>query len=101
MAIQAILQTIDGKKRDEVVDAGYSLAAIWPCGDQSFPLLQYIDPYGNAVFNGLQMAAVRKELDVLVERVSSDEQRNVLHRIRQLTESCQKEPHLFLRFRGD
>jgi hypothetical protein len=69
------LPTIDGKKKDEVVDAGYSRAAIWPCGDQSFPLLQYIDPYGDAMFNGLQMPDVQKELDLLVEKTSSDEQR--------------------------
>jgi hypothetical protein len=101
MAIKAILQTIDNKKGDEVVDPSYSLGAIWPIADQSFPLLQYIDPYGSTVFNGLQMPEVQKELDLLIGKASSDEQRNILHRIRELAVNCQKQPHMFLRFRGD
>ena len=101
MAIKAILQTIDGKKENEVVDSRYSLASIWPFGDQSFPLLQYIDPYGNTVFNGLQMPEVQKELELLIGKALSDEQRDTLGQIRDLAVSCQKEPHMFLRFRGD
>ena len=101
MAIKVILQTIDGKKGDEIVDPDYSLATTWPFGDQSFPLLQYIDPYGNTVFNGLQMPEVRKELDLLIDKAPSDEQRATLRRIHELAVSCQKQPHMFLRFRGD
>jgi hypothetical protein len=101
MAIKAILQTIDNKKGDEVADPSYCLGAIWPIADQSFPLLQYIDPYGNTVFNGLQMPEVQKELDLLIGKASSDEQRSILHRIRELAVNCQKQPHMLLRFRGD
>ncbi len=101
MAIKAILQNIDGKKSDEVVDPNYSLAAIWPLADQSFPLLQYIDPYSNTMFNGLQMPEVQKELDLLIGKVSNDEPRNTLQRIRELAVTCRNQPHMFLRFRGD
>jgi hypothetical protein len=101
MAIKAILQTIDNKKGDEVADPNYCLGAIWPIADQSFPLLQYIDPYGNTVFNGLQMPEVQKELDLLIGKASTDEQRSILRGIRELAVNCQKQPHMFLRFRGD
>jgi hypothetical protein len=101
VAIKAILQTVDGKKANQVVDSRYSLASIWPVGDQSFPLLQYIDPYGNTMFNGLQMPEVQRELDILVGKASSDEQKDILCQIRELAVSCQKQPHMFLRFNGD
>jgi hypothetical protein len=78
MAIDVYLQNIHGKKKDEVFDINYSLAKVWPVSDPSFPLLQYIDPYGNVIFNGSQMGEVQKELGVLIEQSSSEEQRDVL-----------------------
>lgn len=101
MAIDAILQNINGQREAEVVDANYSLAHIWPVCDQSFPLLQYIDPYGNTVFNGVQMPEVQRELEILVGKASTDEQKDILCRIRELAAECQKQPHMFLRFSGD
>ena len=101
MAIKVILQSIDGNKQDQVGDPDYCLALVWPSGDPSFPLLQYIDPYGNTVFNGLQMPEVQKELKRLIGMASSDDQRNILQRICELAAKCQERPHMFLRFRGD
>jgi hypothetical protein len=101
MGIKVILQTAAGKKVGEVLDPDYSLAEVWPVGNRSFSLLQYIDPYGNAIFNGLQMPEVQKELDALMTRASNDEQRETLLRIRHLAELCHERPHMLLRFRGD
>lgn len=101
MAIKAILQSIEGKREGEVTDPTCSLEAVWPCGNQEYPLLQYIDPYGNAIYNGLQMPEIRRELDILAEHAQSDVQRNILRRVHELAVRCQEKPHLFLRFRGD
>jgi acyl carrier protein phosphodiesterase len=101
MAINVILQSIHGDRRDEVVDFDYCLARVWPSGDPSFPLLQYIDPYGNTVFNGLQMPEVQKELKRLIAMASNDDQRKTLQRICELAAKCQERPQTFLRFRGD
>jgi hypothetical protein len=101
MAINVYLQDSEGKKEDQVFDMHYSLARVWPVSDPSFPLLQYIDPYGNVIFNGSQMGEVQKELGVLIEQSSSEEQKDVLLRIRDLAAECAKRPHCFLRFRGD
>ncbi len=101
MAIDVRLQTEMGEKKDEVLDICCSLTHLWPCGDQSFPLLQYIDPYGSTVFNRPQMPEVQKELDILISCASSDEQRDVIRQIRNLAVRCQEKPHLFLRFIGD
>ena len=101
MGIKIILQTVDGKREDEVVDSDYSLAKVWPVEDPSFSLLQYIDPYGNAIFNRQQMRELQKELEILITRASTDEQKDVIRRIVALATKCQQHPHLFLRFRGD
>jgi hypothetical protein len=101
MAINVYLQNLKGEKEDQVFDLHNSLARLWPISDPSFPLLQYIDPYGNVIFNGMQMPEVRKELELLVEKSSSDEQKTVLRRIHDLAVRCQDHPHKFLRFRGD
>ena len=92
MAIDVFWQTIDGKRIQELVDPNSSLARIWPCGDPTFPLLQYIDPYGNAVFNGLQMPEVRKEIGSLTGRASSEAQKQALRQIQELTLICGKAP---------
>jgi len=78
MPIKAMLQAVDGRKYAEVVDPNYFLADIWPCDDRSFPLLQHIDPYGNTVFNGLQMPEVQKGLDILISNASNHEQKAIL-----------------------
>jgi hypothetical protein len=101
MPIKAILQTARGEKEKEALDPNYSLAKIWPIGNQSFPLLQYIDPYGNTIFNRKQMSEVEKEIDILLREDLTPEQRQVLVRIRALVSECQTRVHMFLRFRGD
>ena len=101
MPINVYLQSVDGKKEDQVFDLHNSLARVWPVGNSSFPLLQYIDPYGNTIFNGPQMDQVRKELSLLIEKVTTEEQKTMLRKIDEIAERCQKHPHKFLRFRGD
>jgi hypothetical protein len=101
MAIDTVLQDINGKRKAEVLDFNYCLAHLWPAGNPSFPLLQYVDPYGDAVFNGPQMPEVQRELDILLGKAVSDEQKDILCRIRELAVKCQKQPDMFLRFMGD
>jgi hypothetical protein len=101
MSIKAILQDIAGNKEDEVVDVNYSMAEFWPIGDNAFPLLQYLDPYGNTIFNGAQLPEVKKELELLASRVPREEQKRLLQRIGELAAKGMERPHKFLRFRGD
>jgi len=100
MPINVYLQTLDGTKKGGVFDLHNSLVNLWPIGDSSFLLLQYIDPYCNVIFNGSQMAEVRKELQRLIQ-LSKDDVQAVLREIDELAAESQRNPHLFLRFRGD
>ena len=78
-----------------------ALAEVWPIGNPEFPLLQYIDPYGNAVFNGAQMPEVREEVEMLIGKCSDEGGKSVLLHIYNLALKCEKRAHKFLRFVGD
>ena len=102
MPIKAILQNIDGTRRiSSVVDADGGLNRCLPFGDESFPLFQYVDPYGNAVFNPLQMPQLLVELELLMSRPTDQETRLLLERLRELAIQCRDSNHLYLRFVGD
>ena len=101
MTIAIFLQNIHGVKRAEALDPDYSLAHLWPIEDSSFPLLQYIDPYGNAVFNRAQMPQIIKELETLRAKATSEKQKRVITEIIDLAATCRDRPHTFLNFRGD
>ena len=47
------------------------------------------------------MPEVRKEIEALVDKASTDQQKDVLRRIHELTLICEKHHHTFLRFSGD
>jgi hypothetical protein len=98
MPIKAILQNIDGTRRvSSVVDAEGGLNRCLPFGDQSFPLFQYVDPYGNVVFNPLQMPQLLVELELLLNRATDQELRLLLEKVRQLAIQCRGSNHLYLR----
>lgn len=101
MAINVYLQNIDGKKEDQVFDLNNSMARLWPISDSSFPLLQYIDPFGNTIFNGAQMAEIRREIELLMNKASTEDQKVVLRGVTELAKRCEEGPHKYLRFRGD
>lgn len=102
MPIKVVLQNIDGTRRiDSVVDAEGSLNRCLPIDDSAFPLLQYIDSYGDTVFNGNQMPQIIDELERLMRLPSKEPCRELLEKVRSLAIRCQGAGHLYLRFTGD
>ncbi len=77
------------------------LGRMLPIGDHRFPMLRYIDPNGNTIFNGEQMYPVLEDLDRLAEGISCEEGKSLLAQIRELAIHCRDHPHEFLRFIGD
>src|SRR6267154_2360618 len=66
MPIRVIFQNFDGTKRiGSVRDPYGGLNQCPPLGDQSFPLLQFVDPYGNAVFKPSADAAANRRAAAL------------------------------------
>jgi len=101
MPVKVFLQDVKGKKIDQVIDRYADLDRLWPVGDKSFPLLQYIEPYGSTIFNTRQMEQVLLELDLMASRTTGGEDSALLGRIRALAVQCRDHPHLYLRFLGD
>jgi len=69
-------------------------------GDR-FPLLRWVDPYGDTFFNHLQMRGLIPELEDLAHIALTGDELTFLVAVRRLAEACSREVHTFLRFRGD
>jgi len=101
VGISVALQTIDGKKLGSVTKTWGILDRVLPIGDPRFPMLRYVDPDGNTIFNGQQMYPLLEELDRLAQEFSSVEENDLLAQVRELAVHCRDHPHTFLRFIGD
>jgi hypothetical protein len=102
MPLKVVIQTIDGKRLEEAVPENAALNRLLPLfEDVSFPMLRFIDPYGNTIFSTNQMHGFLPEWDRLSQRVTGEEDSQFVSRVRQMAERCKKNPHTFLRFVGD
>jgi hypothetical protein len=103
MPIKVALQAIDNKKLEQIIpNALETEINDWlPFGDAAYPMLQYIDEYGNTIFNGLQMRGFLVEWDRLTQTLTDSNQRTIALDIRRLAEKCQSKPQTYLRFIGD
>ena len=63
--------------------------------------LRYIDPYGDTVFNRLQLERLDVEWAAVDAALTDPETRNVSHEVRRLIASGRSSPHQYLKFSGD
>lgn len=102
MGIDVYLETEDGTVIAELSDPQNIIKHLIPLDDAHFPLLRYVDLYGDTVFNRLQMDQVLAELKQLKKNVSrSSEEVKYITAIEDMAHRCRSEPHLYLKFRGD
>jgi len=102
MPLWVVLQGIDRTRRlDEAFPSKTVLERLLPLGDASFPMLGFIDPYGNTLFSGVQMQLFIPEWDRLTESVTDDDDQKFLLKVREMAERCMNQPQTFLRFVGD
>ncbi len=102
MGIDIALQTETGEILEQVFDSASVLERVLPSYDDvSFCCLRFIDPYGDTVFNQLQMELFLSELRRIREAAQSEEQRVFLDRIESLANQCKAGQHLYLKFYGD
>jgi len=69
--------------------------------DPSYYCLKYVDPYGDTLFNQLQIPMVCADLDLLEKVSSNEETLRLIKKLKSLCEKCLSEPHLYLKFIGD
>lgn len=68
---------------------------------EQFPLLSYIDEYGNTIFNSLQMEPFLEEWGRVQAKASTPEEKEIADQVLRLAERCRDGIHLYLRFSGD
>ncbi|HVR23785.1 MAG TPA: hypothetical protein VMU26_10715 [Candidatus Polarisedimenticolia bacterium] len=102
MPLSVVLQGIDRTRRlDEALPSKTPLEDLLPFGDASFPMLGFIDPYGDTLFSGVQMQLFIPEWDRVMQNVTDRDDAEFMLKVRQMADRCRKHPHLFLRFVGD
>lgn len=100
LPLKVAVQNINGKKYKEVAPENALLNRLLPIEDTRFPMLRWIDPYSNTIFNGIQMYPLLEELDRLAGEISS-EGKQLIEQIRELAVYCRDHPQTYLRFIGD
>ena len=69
--------------------------------DQSYPALGSIDPYGNTLFNVIQIRLFLLEWKDVVAKVQTPEERDLVAKIESMACRVRDEVHLYLKFIGD
>ena len=101
MAIDVVLQESPGRMLEYV---GYPVgvsSTLIPYDDESFPYLGYVDPYGDTIFNHLQMKPFLLDWVRLYARASSEAEINFLRQVEILAQKCQTGFCLSLKLTGD
>jgi hypothetical protein len=103
MGLLIELRTESGEVVDRVGESEPTLLLVLPDEEEEkeFPLLRFVDPYGDTVFNGLQSEALIPELKRLQSRATSQQQRKLMERVLELAEACRSSVHHYLVFVGD
>jgi len=102
MGLEIVLQTESGAKVDSVADPKNYLGKLLPqIDDESHPLLGGIDPYGDTVFNGIQIRRFLLEWEAVSSNAVTTEERELVSKIEELALRCRDEVHLYIRFVGD
>jgi hypothetical protein len=102
MGMSIRLEDNQGKATEEIPDLESLLSRFFPSwDDQSFHFLRYIDPWGETVFNHLQMDELISELRRIRARASTEEERAFVDAIEGMATRCKDGEGLYLKFIGD
>ena len=72
-----------------------------PYDPEQFPLLSYIDPYGETIFNNPQMEPFLEQWRRGQAKAGTPEEKEIADQVLRLAERCRDGVHLYLRFSGD
>ena len=72
-----------------------------PFDNEGFPYLGYVDPYGDTVFNCLQMKPFLLDWARLYMIASTEAETSFLHQVEVLARKCQTGVGLYLKLVGD
>jgi len=102
MGFEIRLEDEFGNKVDAVGDPANFLPRLLPSPeDESFICLRFIDPYGDTVFNRIQIETFVVEIERILMKTVTSKERQLLENIQALAERCRSEPHSYVKFYGD
>lgn len=96
-----ILEDENGNLIEKISDFGILKKLLPDINDRNSYCLRYIDPYGDTVFNTLQMNDLINELKQLIIIVDTNEERNLLKDIIRMSKLCEENVHYYVKFYGD
>lgn len=97
--IRAVLNDEKGIEIGDALD--FPSGMLPSIDDQEFFCMRFIDPYGDTVFNHLQVPTVLKDIECLKARELTHEERGIVRDLEALCHLCLDEPHIYLKFIGD
>jgi hypothetical protein len=102
MGITVLLTTERGEVLDQIGDPSNHLRRLLPSSDDpGYVLLNYVDWYGDTVFNRLQMPRFLDEWRRLRDAALADGAVDLHAKVTAMAERCSAEVHLYLKFQGD
>ena len=89
MGMSIRLETREGKALEEIPDLESLLSHFFPSWDDlTYHFLRYVDPWGDTIFNHLQMEELIFELRRIRQKASTEEQRAFVDAIEGMAGRC-------------
>jgi len=103
MIIKITVETETGEHRAKVFDSFGLLTKLIERSDltDTSICLRFIDPYGDTVFNKLQMKPLLREIKALASTAESQQEKDLLLEIEKLAMDVEQNMHTYLKFYGD
>ena len=94
MGIDVFLEDENSNEEKSVKDTGFNLEKLLPpIEDETSYCLRFIDPYGDTVFNTLQMPKFISELEKAIEKSNDEKARAFGKAVLKLAMECKKDLH--------
>lgn len=102
MAIDVQLESETGECLESLQDPSNLVARLLPRLDDAQSIcLRFVDPYGDTVFNNLQMATLIIELENAIENASDERVAAHGKAILRMLNTCRNTVHTYVKFYGD
>lgn len=102
MGIDVRVETESGEVQDEVLDDGNLTEKLLPeREDATSPCLRFVDPFGDTLFNQIQIPLVVKELEKRLRGSIKTEAKAHCEAILKAVKAAAGEAHTYVRFSGE
>ena len=101
MGVNCFLEDEDGNTLDQFLDPKRILPKLIRLSQEGYWFIKYIDPYGDTVFNQLQLPPLINELKLLELTITVKEHLEFLRQLINFINNSQNKIHCYIKFYGD